>query len=543
MKKEQDNNLIDYNKMYNEIQHKVMKQLNEKQNNQNLNALLEPLLEPEMKNEVKKINQKCEYCLFKDVNITLTENDVNKYFLMKITGKTKVAKLCEFNISKNEFAFVLSDGVVYFTDEKGKTTWNDIFVVQKLEHFPNIDLTENTKYGDIFITKNGHKLKYVYKLSALNNIEFIYVFTDDNKMYNFNRYGEYEAYNNGNNLYVKYEENNNNNTNNVLDIAPDIIKQINDQANDNLNDLMKQLYEKTQTLDNKQNTDINLNNNNNYNKKYNNTQYMNYTIIDKFFYELAKEMVGENATQQQLNDCVIELKNRFEKFKQQVKNKEKQEFEPYKEEARKICSEKNIEITDDELETFAALFCAKNSKELPMDLTTYQQQTNHINELIDTLDNEYKGNINDVVEDSKYNTNTEISKTNTDYNFVDNFPLKIDSIYINEKDLNIIYVKSISPSKIIKEIEILTDTYVFNNEEYVLYKNEYYTYDLSDLAKYYTIEELKFYKEISKEDVDIVINHVKIMQDKIKRLQENIKEIKKEFKNLLKNLIFINKNY
>ena len=189
MKKEQDNNLIDYNKMYNEIHHKVMKQLNEKQNNQNLNALIEPLLEPEIKNEVQQINQKCEYCLFNDINITLTENDVNKYFLMKITGKTKVAKLCEFYTSKNEFAFVLSDGVVYITDEKGKTTWNDIFIVQKLEHFPNIDLTENTKYGDIFITKNGQKLKYVYKLASLNNTEFIYVFTDDNKMYNF-KYGK-----------------------------------------------------------------------------------------------------------------------------------------------------------------------------------------------------------------------------------------------------------------------------------------------------------------------------------------------------------------
>ena len=60
MKKEQDNNLIDYNKTYNEIYHKVMKQLNEKQNNQNLNALLDP----EIKNEVQTINQKCEYCLF-----------------------------------------------------------------------------------------------------------------------------------------------------------------------------------------------------------------------------------------------------------------------------------------------------------------------------------------------------------------------------------------------------------------------------------------------------------------------------------------------
>ena len=91
MKKEQDNNLIDYNKLYNEIYHKVMKQLNEKQNNQNLNALLDP----EIKNEVKKINQKCEYCLFKDVNITLTENDLNKYFLMKITGKTKAKEQLE----------------------------------------------------------------------------------------------------------------------------------------------------------------------------------------------------------------------------------------------------------------------------------------------------------------------------------------------------------------------------------------------------------------------------------------------------------------
>ena len=118
-----------------------------------------------------------------DINITLTENDLNKYFLMKITGKTKVAKLCEFNTSKNEFAFVLSDGVVYFTDEKGKTTWNDICVVRKLEHFPNIDLTENTKYGDVFITKNGHKLKYIYKLSNSNNQEFIYIFTDDNKVH------------------------------------------------------------------------------------------------------------------------------------------------------------------------------------------------------------------------------------------------------------------------------------------------------------------------------------------------------------------------
>lgn len=431
MKKEQDNNLIDYNKMYNEIHHKVMKQLNEKQNNQNLNALLEPLLEPEMKNEVKKINQKCEYCLFKDVNITLTENDLNKYFLMKITGKTKVAKLCEFNTSKNEFAFVLSDGVVYFTDEKGKTTWNDIFVVQKLELFPNIDLTENTKYGDIFITKNGQKLKYVYKLSALNNIEFIYVFTDDNKMYNFNRYGEYEAYNNGINLYVKYEENNTNN--NLLDIAPDIIKQINDQANDNLNDLMKEFNENTQPLCGKQNT--NITNNNNYNKKYNHTQY----------------------------------------------------------------------------------------KETP------EEKVEHIKQIIDKLDNEYKGDIRDKV--TIKNESTPIIE------FISDFPLKIDSIYINEEDLSIIYVKSIKPLKTTQEVEILADTYMFNDdEEYVLYKNEYYNYDFSDLSKKYTIEQLKLYREISQEEVNNVVNNIKIMQD-------NINEIKRQFKNLLKNLIFINKNY
>lgn len=478
MKKEQDNNLIDYNKIYNEIYHKVMKQLNEKQNNKNLNALLDP----EMKNEVKKINQKCEYCLFKDVNITLTENDLNKYFLMKITGKTKVAKLCEFNTSKNEFAFVLSDGVVYFTDEKGKTTWNDIFVVQKLEHFPNIDLTENTKYGDIFITKNGQKLKYVYKLSALNNQEFIYIFTDENKMYHFNRYGEYEAYNNGINLYVKYEENNTNN--NLLDIAPDIIKQINDQANDNLNDLMKQFN------NNKQNTYIT--NNNNYNKKYNHTQY--------------KETPEEERKKQQ-----------------------EQEFEPFKEEARKICIENNIEITDDELEILAALFCAKNSKKLPMDLTKFQQQTKHINELIDKLDNEYNGDIRDKV--IIKNESTPIIE------FISDFPLKIDSIYINEEDLSIIYVKSITPLKTTQEVEILADTYMFNDdEEYVLYKNEYYNYDFSDLSKKYTIEQLKLYREISQDEVNNVVNNIKIMHD-------NINEIKRQFKNLLKNLIFINKHY
>lgn len=417
MKKEQDNNLIDYNKKYNEIYHKVMKQLNEKQNNQNLNALLDP----EIKNEVQQINQKCEYCLFNDINITLTENDLNKYFLMKITGKTKVAKLCEFYISKNEFAFVTSDGIVYITDEKGKTTWNDIFVVRKLEYFPNIDLTENTKYGDIFITKNGHKLKYVYKLSSLNNQEFIYVFTDDNKVYNFNRYGEYEAYNNGINLYVKYEENN---TDKLLDITPDIIK----QTNDNFNDLMKQFN------DNKQNT--NITNDNDYNKKYNHTQYR------------------------------------------------------------------------------------KTKEETP------QEKVEHINELIDKLDNEYNGDIRDKV-----------TIKNEDTDIISNFPLKINSIYVNEEDLSIIYVKSISPSKTTKEIEILTDTYMFNNdEEYVLYKNEYYNYDYSDLCKNYTIEKLKLYREISQDEVNNVVNNIKIMHD-------NINEIKRQFKNLLKNLIFINKYY
>jgi hypothetical protein len=425
MKKEQDNNIIDYNKIYNEIYHKVMNQLNEKQNNQNLNALLDP----EIKNEVQQINQKCEYCLFNDINITLTENDLNKYFLMKITGKTKVAKLCEFYTSKNEFAFVLSDGVVYITDEKGKTKWNDIFIVQKLEHFPNIDLTENTKYGDIFITKNGQKLKYVYKLSTLNNTEFIYVFTDENKMYHFNRYGEYEAYNNGINLYVKYEENN---TNNVLDIAPDIIKQSKENFKNlmNFKDLMKELNENTQPLGGKQNTYIT--NNNNYNKKYNHTQY----------------------------------------------------------------------------------------KETP------QEKVEHIKQIIDKLDNEYNGDIRDKV-----------TIKNEDTDIISDFPLKTDSIYINEKDLSIIYVKSINPLKTTQEVEILVDTYMFNDdEEYVLYKNEYYNYDFSDLSKKYTIEQLKLYREISQDEVNNVVNNIKIMQD-------NINEIKRQFKNLLKNLIFINKHY
>lgn len=441
MKKEQDNNIIDYDKTYN----KVMKQLNEKQNNQNLSPLFDPenldvIFNTELKKEkkeVQQINQKCNYCTFNDVNITLKQNDVNDYFLIKITGKTKVAKLYEFNISKNEFAFVTSDGIVCITNEKGiSNEMNYALVVQKLEYFPNIDLTENTKYGDIFITKNGNKLKYVYKLSSLNNQEFIYIFTDDNKLYNFNRYGESEVYTNGNNLYVKYEENNNN-TNNVLDIAPNIIK----QSNNKFKDLMKQLYENEQPLDNKQNTIIT--NNNDYNKKYNHTQY----------------------------------------------------------------------------------------RETPED------KVEHINQIIDKLDNEYSGDINDVVEDSKYNTNTEISKTNTDYNFADNFPLKIDSIYVNEEDLSIIYVKSICPSKRRKDVEILVDTYRFNDdEEYVLYKNEYYTYEFSDFHKNYSIKQLKLYREISQEEVNNVVNNIKIMHD-------NINEIKKQFKNLLKNVIFINKNY
>lgn len=161
-----------------------------------------------------------------------------------------------------------------------------------------------------------------------------------------------------------------------------------------------------------------------------------------------------------------------------------------------------------------------------MDLTKFQQQTKHINELIDKLDNEYNGDIRDKV----------IIK-NEDTDIISDFPLKMDSIYINEEDLSIIYVKSISPSKTTKEIEILTDTYMFNNdEEYVLYKNEYYNYDFSDLRKNYTIEQLKLYREISQDEVNNVVNNIKIMQD-------NINEIKKQFKNLLTNLIFINKNY
>lgn len=425
MKKQQDDNIIDYNEIYNKIYYKVMKQLNEPQNNQNLNALLDPVL----KTDVQEINQKCKYCLFNDINITLTENDVNKYFLMKITGKTKVAKLYEVNISKNQFALVTSDGIVCITDEKGICNdMIDVCVVRKLEHFPNIDLTENTKYGDIFITKNGQKLKYVYKLSSLNNQEFIYIFTDDNKVYNFNRYGESEVYTNGNNLYVKYEEKENN-TINLLDITPDIIK----QSNENFNDLMKQFNGNTQPLNNNQNTNSNLNDD--YNEKYNHTQYRE-------------------------------------------------------------------ETPDEKIE--------------------------HINQIIDKLDNEYKGDIRDKVT---------IKKEDTAINVISDFPLKIYSIYINEEDLSIIYVKSITPSKTSKEIECIVDEYKFNcNGEYVLYKNEYYNYDFSDLCKKNTINTLKLYNEISQEEVNNVVNNINIMQD-------NINEIKRQFKNLLKNVIFINKNY
>ena len=461
------NNTFDYKKLANEI----MKQLNENEK------------------EVQQINQKCNYCTFNDVNITLNADDVDKYFLMKIKGKTKVAKLYEFNISKNEFAFVTSDGIVYITDEKGiPNEMTDVCVVRKLEYFPNIDLTENTKYGDIFITKNGHKLKYVYKLSSLNNQEFIYIFTDDNKIYKFNRYGEYGAYQgytNVNNLYVKCNENN---TNNVLDIAPDLIKQFNDNTKQVIQTLGEQ-EDENQTLDNKQNT---ISDNDDYNKKYNHTQY--------------KEETPE----------------------EERKKQQEEEFELLKEEARKICLENNIKITNDELETLAALFCAKNSKKLPMDLTKFQQQTKHINELIDKLDNEYSGDIRDKVL---------IKNEDTAIDIISDFPLIIDSFYINEKDLSIIYVKSISPSKTTKEIECVFDEYRFNNdEEYVLYKNGYHIYDFSDLSKNYTIEQLKLYREISQEEVNNVVNNIKIMQG-------NINEIKKQFKNILKNVIFINKNY
>ena len=488
--------------------------------------------------------------------IALNTDDLNKYFLMKIKGEIKVAKLYEINIEKNEFAFIASDGVLYFTDEKG-ISYNmiDVFVIGKLEYFPFIDLTVNTKYGDVFITKNGHKLKYIYKLSSLNNQEFIYVFTDDNKVYYYNRYGEYNAYSrcNGNNLYVKYEEKiEENNTNNVLNnnkmtdftkfdrcfaIAREILgknaneQELNDFAYklwcvdnqiikelrliDLIKEDIKRIEEENNTkqviqpLDNKQNVDSTLN------KNYNQTQYMDDYKMNKLFYQLAKEFLGESATQQQLDKLAEEIKNKFKEFKQ--------EFKPYKEEAKKILSENNIETTDDELETFAAMFCEKNAKELPMNLTKIQQKKDHINELIDKLDNEYKGDIRDKVI---------IKNESTDIiDFISDFPLKINSFYINKEDLSIIYVKNIFPSKMRKEIEILTDKYMFNsNEEYMLYKNEYYTYDFSMLNKNYSIEKLKLYKEISQEDVNNVVNNIKITQD-------NINEIKKQFKNLLKNLI------
>jgi predicted transcriptional regulator len=275
----------------------------------------------------------------------------------------------------------------------------------------------------------------------------------------------------------------------------------------------------------------------------------NYTV-NKFFHQLAKELLGENATQQQIDDYVTDLKNKFENFQQHLKNKEKNEFEPYKEEARKILAEYNIQTTEDELETFAAFFCANSRMEL---LTKYQQQqTNHINELIDKLDNEYKGNINEIVENSKYNNNN----TNIDHNFAENFPLKTDSIYINEEDLSIIYVKSVCPSKTTEEVEVLMDTYIFNDEgNYILYKNQYHNFDFSKFCKQYTTEKLTLYREISKEQTTNIINNIKMLQDNIKTMQDNMKnyikeiegiingnlnEIKQQLKNLIKNAVLIN---
>ena len=46
----------------------------------------------------------------------------------------------------------------------------------------------------------------------------------------------------------------------------------------------------------------------------------NYTV-NKFFHQLAKELLGENATQQQIDDYVTDLKNKFENFQQHLKNK------------------------------------------------------------------------------------------------------------------------------------------------------------------------------------------------------------------------------
>lgn len=282
----------------------------------------------------------------------------------------------------------------------------------------------------------------------------------------------------------------------------------------------------------------------------------NYTV-NKFFHQLAKELLGENATQQQIDDYVTDLKNKFENFQQHLKNKEKNEFEPYKEEAKKILAEYNIQTTEDELETFAAFFC-ENTK-YPMELLTeyQQQQTNHINELIDKLDNEYKGNINEIVENSKYNNNNNID---IDHNFAENFPLKTDSTYINEEDLSIIYVTSVCPSKTTEEVEVLMDTYTFNDEEnYVYNKNQYRYFDLSKFSKQYTTEKLTLYRKISKEQTFNIINNIITMQDNIKIMQDNMKDnikaiediinnninnnindIKNLLKNLIKNAVLVN---
>lgn len=276
--------------------------------------------------------------------------------------------------------------------------------------------------------------------------------------------------------------------------------------------------------------------------------------VNKFFLQLAKEILGENTTQQQLEDYVTDLKNKFENFKQQLKNKEQHEFEPYKEEAKKILAEYHVKTTEDKLETFAALFCAKNATKYPIELLTeyQQQQTNHINELIDKLDNEYQGNINEIVENSKYNNNN----IDIDNNFAENFPLKTDSIYINEENLSIIYVKSVCPSKTTEEVEVLMDTYIFTDEgNYILYKNQYHNFDFSKFCKQYTIEQLTLYREISKEQTTNIINNIKMLQDNIKTMQDNMKnyikeiegiinnnlnEIKQQLKNLIRNAVLIN---
>lgn len=290
----------------------------------------------------------------------------------------------------------------------------------------------------------------------------------------------------------------------------------------------------------------------------------NYTV-NKFFRELAKELLGENATQQQLEEYFTDLKNKFENFQQQLKNKEKNEFEPYKEEARKILAEYNAQTTEDELVTFAALFCARNSDKYPREvLTKYQQQqTEHINELIDKLDNEYQGNINEIVENSKYNIINKIvenSKYNNnnidiDHNFAENFPLKTDSTYINEEDLSIIYIKSICPTKTSQEVEVVMDTYTFNDEvNYVYNKNLYRYFDFSEFCKQDTTEKLTLYREISKEQTFNIINNIITIQNNIKMMQDNMKEnikaiediinnnmneIKRQLKSLIKNAVLI----